>query len=194
MGVHTPWSGRLDTPGFRRLTRVVDGGQWDSNDSSAQEICWIGVNCGVMIPDWSDRLSIPPLRALLLVVLGSAVFGAGLARYAQVMEGSGPLLDVLFVSGLWSVGGVLVVVAALPTAFGYNASYSYAIAFGVLFGAVSVIGVATTQPPMAQVEKFGYAFLLGVGSALLLGTLAVIGGHLWSRLLTQRVRGNASRR
>lgn len=147
-----------------------------------------------MAPDWFDRLSIPSLRALLGVIFGSAIFGAGLARYAQIMDGSGPLLDVLYVSGLWSVGVVVVVVAALPTAVGYNASYSYAIAFGLLFGAVSVIGVATTQPPMAQMEKFRYAVLLGAGSALVLGTLATIGGHLWNRLIARRLRGNTQRR
>lgn len=146
-----------------------------------------------MSPDWSDRLSLPPLRVLLGVILGSAVFGAGLARYTQIMDGSGPLLDVLFVSGLWSVGAVVVVVAALPIAFGYSISYSYAIAFGVLFGAVSVVGVAATQPPMAQVEKFRYAFLLGVGSALVLGTLAASVGLLWNHLISQHLRGNAQR-
>lgn len=147
-----------------------------------------------MAPDWSDRLSLPSLRALLGVVLGSAVVGAGLARYAQIMDGSGPLLDVLFVSGLWSAGAVLIILAALPTALNYNVSYSYAIAFGVLFGAVSIIGMATTQPPMAQMEKFGYAVLLGIGSALVLGTLAATGGHLWNRLIARRLRRNAQRR
>lgn len=147
-----------------------------------------------MLPDWADYVSLPSLRALLAVVLGSAVFGAGLARYAQVMDGGGPLLDVLFVSGLWSAGAALVVVAALPTAYGYNASFSYAIAFGVLFGAVSVIGVAYTGQPPSQVEKFGYAFRLGVGSALVLGTLAASAGHLWNRLITQRGRSTAQRR
>jgi len=146
-----------------------------------------------MFPEWSDRLSLPSLRAILGVVLGSAVFGAGLARYAQIMDGSGPLLDVLFVSGLWSVGVLVVIIAALPTAVGYNASSSYAIVFGLLFGVVSVIGVATTQPPMAQMEKFGYAVLLGAGSALVLGTLAAISGHLWNRLIARRLRGNAQR-
>jgi len=146
-----------------------------------------------MPSDWFDRLSLPSLRVLLGVVLGSAVFGAGVARYAQIMDGSGPLLDVLFVSGLWSVGMLVVIIAALPTAVGYNASYSYAIVFGLLFGAVSVIGVATTQPPMAQMEKFGYAVLLGAGSALVLGTLAAIGGRLWKRLIVRRFRGNAQR-
>ncbi|MCD2203872.1 hypothetical protein [Halobacterium sp. KA-6] len=146
-----------------------------------------------MSPDWSDRLSLPPLRALLGVILGSAVFGAGLTRYAQIMDGSGPLLDVLFVSGLWSVGVTVVIIAALPTAVGYNALYSYAIVFGLLFGVVSVIGVATTQPPMAQMEKFRYAFLLGAGSALVLGTLAASVGLLWNFLISQRLRDNARR-
>lgn len=147
-----------------------------------------------MSPGWSDGLSLPSLRALLGVIFGSAVFGAGLARYAQIMDGNGPLLDVLFVSGLWSAGAVLIIVAALPTAVGHNAAYSYAIAFGVLFGAVSVIGVATTQPPMAQVAKFRYAVLFGAGSALVLGTLAAIGGHLWNRLIDRRLRRDAQHR
>jgi len=159
-----------------------------------QAICRKGVNLWVMAPDWSDRLSLPSLRALFGVVLGSAVFGAGVARYTQIMDGSGPLLDVLFISGLWSAGAVLIVVAALPTALNYNASYSYAIAFGVLFGAVSVIGVAYTGQPPSQVEKFGYAFLLGIGSALVLGTLAASVGFLWNQILAQRLRGDAHRR
>jgi len=146
-----------------------------------------------MTLDWSGRLALPSLPAFLGVVLGSAVFGAGIARYAQIPEGSGALLDVLFVSGLWSVGAVLIVVAALPTALNYNATYSYAIAFGVLFGAVSVTGVATTQPPMALMEKFRYAILLGAGSAIVLGTLAAVGGRLCNRLLARRLRGNAQR-
>lgn len=141
-----------------------------------------------MGPDWSNRIPLPSLRAFLGVVLGSAVVGAGVARYAQLMDGSGPILDVVFVAGLWSAGGVLVVLAALPVALDYDVAYAYAISFGVLFGAVSVIGVAYTGQPPSQVAKFGYALLLGSGSALVPGTLAVLVGLLWKRLTAQQIR------
>lgn len=68
---------------------------------------------------------------------------------------------------------------ALLTAWGYSVSYSYAIPFGLLFGAVSVIGIAYTGQPPSQLEKFGYGLLIGSESALTLGTLAAVLGGLY---------------
>jgi hypothetical protein len=129
-----------------------------------------------MLPARFDHIRSPPIRGLLGVVLGSVAFGTGFVRYAQLVDGSGPLLDVLSVYGLWSLGAVLVVVAALPTALGYSGWYSFAVPFGLLFGAVSVIGIAYTGQPPSNLEKFGYGLLFGSGSALVLGTLAAVLG------------------
>lgn len=139
-----------------------------------------------MVPDWPNRISPPSLQKLLGVTVGSVLFGAGFIQYARVVNGSGPVLDVVSIFGLWSLTAVLVVIAGLPTAFGYNISYSYAISFGTLFGAVSVVGIAYVGAPPSQVEKFGYALVTGLISALVLGTLAVITGSILKRLTRQR--------
>jgi hypothetical protein len=139
-----------------------------------------------MVSDWLDQESLPSTQILLGVIFGSMVFGAGFTRYAQLVDGSGPVLDIVSVYGLWSIGVGLVLLAVLPTALGYNPSYSYAIPFGALFGAVSVVGIAYTGTPPSQLEKFGYGLVIGLASALVLGTLAVIIGSLWKRITLQR--------
>jgi multidrug transporter EmrE-like cation transporter len=132
-----------------------------------------------MVPDRFIPNARPPVGRLLAVVLGTALFGAGFARYAQLTDGSGPVLGMLYVFGLWSLGAVSIAVAAVPAARGYSVSYSYAIQFGLLFGAVSVIGIAYTGQPPSQLERFGYGLLLGGVSALTLGTLAAVLGVLY---------------
>ena len=136
-----------------------------------------------MLPDRFTRNAIPSIRKLLGVILGSTMFGAGFVRYVQLVDGGGPVLDILAVYGLWSLSAISIVVAALPTAWGYSVSYSYAIPFGLLFGAVSVTGIAYTGQPPSQLEKFGFGLLIGVGSALTLGTLAAILGTLWKQII-----------
>jgi hypothetical protein len=136
-----------------------------------------------MLPDWLNRNAALPIRKLLGVILGSTMFGSGFVRYAQLADGSGPVLDILTVYGLWSLSAIIIVVAAFPTAWGYSVSYSYAIPFGLLFGAVSVIGIAYTGQPPSQLEKFGSGLLIGVGSALTLGTLAATLGTLWKEII-----------
>lgn len=143
-----------------------------------------------MLPDRLTRHEALPIRKLLGVILGSTMFGAGFVRYAQLIDGSGPVLDILAVYGLWSLSVIIIVVAASPTAWGYSVLYSYAIPFGLLFGAVSVIGIAYTGQPPSQLEKFGYGLLIGAGSALTLGTLAVILGTLWKQIIAVFRRRN----
>lgn len=69
---------------------------------------------------------------------------------------------------------------------GYNVFYSYAVPFGLLFGAVSVIGIAYTGSPPSQFEKFGYGVLFGCGSAIVFGTLGTILGAIWKRIIAYK--------
>jgi hypothetical protein len=134
-----------------------------------------------MAPKWFSQEALPSLQMFLVVTLVSTIFGAGFTRYAQLVDGSGAILDVLSIFGLWSLSAVLVLLAVLPIVLGYHLSYSYAIPFGTLFGAVSVVGIAYVGTPLSQLEKFGYALVIGFASALVLGTLAVIIGSAWKR-------------
>lgn len=132
-----------------------------------------------MIPERLTRNVLPPIWKFLGVTLASTVCGAGFVRYAQLVDGGSPILEIASIFGLWSLSAVIIGVAALPTVRGYSVSYSYAISFGLLFGAVSVIGIAYTGQPPSQLEKFGYGLVIGLGSALTLGTLAVVLGVLY---------------
>jgi hypothetical protein len=122
------------------------------------------------------------------VTAGSIAFGAGFARYAQVVDGSGPVLAPLSTFGLWSLGAVLVLVAALPPALGRRTAHSYAITFGTPFGAVSVVGVAYVGTPPSQLEVFGYAVLIGIAAAVVLGTMAEVLGVGLNRAVIPAVR------
>ncbi len=131
-----------------------------------------------------------PLAALLASVL----FGVGFARYAQLVDGSGPVLDVVSAFGLWGLAVALVLLAAIPTALGFTVAYSYAIPFGTVFGAVSVIGIAYVGTPPSQLEKFGYALAIGLSSALIFGTVAVGCGRLLNRIASRSTRAGRIQR
>jgi hypothetical protein len=121
-------------------------------------------------------------------VTGSIAFGVGFARYAELVDGSGPVLDPLSTFGLWSLSAVLVLVAALLPALGRGVTYSYAITFGAPFGAVSVIGIAYVGTRPSQLEVFGYATLIGIAAAIVLGTIAGVLGVGLHRAVSPAVR------
>jgi FtsH-binding integral membrane protein len=126
-------------------------------------------------------------------VTRSIALGVGFARYAELADASGLVLDSLSTFGLWSMSAVLVLVAALPPALGRRVTYSYAITFGAPFGAVSVIGIVYVGTRPSQLGVFGYAALIGIAAAIVLGTIAGVPGVGLNRAVSPAVRGTRRR-